>query len=73
MPATPNGDFEAVLAGEINGVNRVGSAAAAGNQGWVLVNEPVVDLSGIFVPDISRAQYLSREAARKFCGNIITQ
>jgi translation initiation factor 6 (eIF-6) len=35
MPATPNGDFEAVLAGEINGINHVGSAAAAGNQGWV--------------------------------------
>ena len=57
----PNGDFEAVLASEIDGVDHIGSASAAGNQGRPLVDEPVVDLSGVLVPDVFGAQDWSRE------------
>ena len=59
MPTTPNGNFEAVLACELDGVDHIGGAATAGNQGRALVDKPVVDLSGVLVPNISGAQHFS--------------
>lgn len=59
VPAAPNGDLEAVLAGEVDGVNNVSGAPAACDQRRPLVDEPIVDFSCVLVTDLSRTDDLS--------------
>ena len=61
VTAATNRDFEAELAGEIDGIHDVGDAAAAGDQRRALVDEAVMHLPCNLVPGICRLQELPAE------------
>jgi len=69
MAAPANGDLEALSPGEGDRLDNVGDTATAGDEGWVLVDEAVVDPAQIVEVLIRRPEQSSGERLRGvICG-----
>jgi hypothetical protein len=66
MTPAANRDLETELTPELDGVDNVGHAAAAGNQRRTLVHEAIMDPSRLIVAGIAGLQQLPRERVGKF-------
>ena len=67
---TADGDLEAEIAAELDGIDDIGHAAAAGDQRRALVHQAVMDPSRIVIARIAGLQQLPRECAGEFLRGI---
>ena len=64
-PPPAHGDLEARWSGELDGVDDIGDAAAAGDHGRTLVHEPVVHFACVLVCEVERLKQLAAERGRE--------
>ena len=70
VAAAAHGDLELLLARQFDRVDDVGDTAAPGDQRRPLVDQPVMDFSGILVARIGRLEEHPREGLAEFADRV---